>query len=132
MPGTRFTKTELINELTARFDDEIAELEGKLEEENAVTDEMRLDLWREQCRSHIRDLAARLDDVSDLEISGFRLPHSPAIGDHRYEIRNLERSIASKITAKNKALAYARALKADDDDVVEVYAADLRRIGYEA
>lgn len=130
MPGTKFKQSTLASEIEARYNGLIQDLNVKIQSESYATDEMRLDLWREQCRRQILEFAERVDDVSDLEISGFKLPYSPSVGDRRYAIRDAENEIARLTKARDKALAYVRALAPNEDGVVELYAADLTRIGY--
>jgi hypothetical protein len=69
-------------------------------------------------------------EVTDQELSRFKIDGPPYPGDQDYRIASLEDRLKAAEKNKQKALAYIRALAADVDGNVEVFAADLKRIGY--
>lgn len=132
MPATRFKHGDLAREVAGNYDRRIEELTEELNTILATSPGEKHTMWRASAEARICDLAHRVraGDASDTDLSRFSISSPPYDGDDRYEVRNLEKQIDYLSRAKGKALAYVRALAADEDGVVEVYAADLKRIGY--
>lgn len=142
MAVTRFTKEKLLVAIEENYDRAKFLAEGDFLRQNSRTPSERREHWRSKESKRVIELAHRLQQhagdpghaayVPDFELSNFSTKHEPWAYDderrraeHKAKMEELEQ-------AKLKALAYARALAETDPGVVEVSAADLRRIGYEA
>lgn len=142
MAVTRFTKEALLVTIEDNYNRAKLIAEAEFLREHSRTPSERRALWRSKESKRVIELATRLqqhagdpdhdDYVPDFELSGFSTKHEPwAYDDDRHRADHKSAMIALE-AAKSKALAYARALAEVEPGVVEVSAADLRRIGYEA
>lgn len=132
MPGTKFNHGQLATEVAGNYDLHIAALTEELDSLLTLSDEQRHTAWRASAERAVIDLAKRIgdEDVTDAELSRFTIGSPPWPGDQDFKEKNLERRLADAEKNKHKALAYIRALQADESGTVEVFAADLKRIGY--
>jgi hypothetical protein len=130
--GTKFNKEDLIREVKGNYDRRIKEYEDRVTAEKAVTYEERMSKWREEQRARVLDLAGRIESVGDLELSRFSIKSPPETHRLYYTEREAESAIRSLVATRDKTTAYVSALAANADGVVELAAADLRRIGYNA
>lgn len=142
MALTRFQKQDLVNTIEGNYDTTIKVTEEQFEREHRGTPAERRLAWRQEQTLRVVELSERLikhaghpehpDYVPDRELSQFRTKSEPYdyydASDHARHRKEIERLHL----AKKKAMAYAKALAEVEPGVVEVGAADLRRIGYEA
>lgn len=127
--GTEFTQSELLKEVEGNYDRLIDELAEQINERNALTTEERHAAWRHAAERSVVELAKRVSEATDAELSRFSISSPPYPGESRYAIDSWEGRIKELQRAKDKALAYIRSLAATDG-VVTLGASDLRRIGY--
>jgi len=128
--GTEFIGTALLEQVAGNYDRRINELSEEINDLNALTVEERHAAWRASAEARVSDLFRRVNEATDAELSGFKIGSPPAPDDFKWTIQSKEAEIERLHKAKEKSLAYVKALAAGPDGVVSLGAADLRRIGY--
>lgn len=132
MPGTDFIGTALLAEVEGNYTRRLAELRAELEAMDTADPAERHKAWRAAAEEKVRKLyRGTLDGTtSDSDLTRFSISSPPYRGDDDWSRRDLTRKITETEHARDKAMAYVRALAADEAGIVTVYAADLKRIGY--
>lgn len=130
--GTEFIGAALVGAVTGNYDRKIAVLQDELDALRRSTVAERYAAWRADAERTVSDLFRRINEATDAELSRFSIPSPPYPGEYDYRVTSLEGQIVRLREAKEKALAYVNSLAAEGPErVVTLYAADLRRIGYQ-
>lgn len=133
MAGTRFDKQVFIEATMDRYARLIAEQEEIVSTENALTDAEKIDAWRERETNRVCEFAQRLIDgaVEDHELEHFEIKRVPDVGRVNWSSESYaERQVQQLRKSLEKILVYVRSLAEVEPGIIEVSAADLKRIGY--
>lgn len=131
MPGTKFTKATLIGTVRGNYERLIQQQHDQIKRSEENDYEARANKWRAEQTERLLVFAERLKEgqVGDKELEDFSVKSAPRRWEVEREVDTAKREIERLELRRDKALSYVEAL-VDTDGVVEVYAGDLKRIGY--
>ena len=136
MPGTRFNKSALIGSITGNYERREIALSDKMDEAEHWSYDDDLAKWRKEQVARVYSLSGRLSNpesaVSDIELQDFRITSPPSKNTGKYTKDEAERELLRLRIEREKVLGYVKALAEVEPGIVELAAADMRRIGYSA